>query len=104
MKRLPNCYLSVGEVVSITNASRATVQRWLGRGELEVAYTLPSESGHARIELKELRRFLRVNRMPTIEKFLSVSHIKITAETHSFEVEKVVTKVAKKVKKKKRKF
>ena len=98
MKKIPNCYLTVGDIGRITGHGRATVLRWVNRGDLEPAYYLPSESAHIRIELSELRRFLKVYEMPTPEKFLSMYSIKVTVSKKIIEVSesKVKTKTKKK--------
>ena len=91
MKKVPNCYLSVGDVGHLTGHGRATVQKWVAKHNLKPAYSLPGNRGHYRIELNELRRFLRNNEMPTIETYLSVAKVKIVVKTFTHAFKKVPT-------------
>ena len=99
MKKIPNCYLTVGDIGRITGHGRATVLRWVNRGDLEPAYYLPSESAHVRIELDELRRFLKFYSMPTPEKFLVMYSIKVTVSKKILELSGAKIKTRKKKRK-----
>jgi len=98
-KRIPNCFLSLGDIAKITMTGRATVLRWVMNGYLIPAYHLPSENSHTKIELKELRRFLRDNKMPTLEKFLTMHDVEVTVKVTEFKLTGKKTSVKKKKRK-----
>ena len=54
--------LTTGDVAKICHVASRTVQKWFDSGQLK-GYLIPG-SKDRRIPLKELRRFMRANRIP----------------------------------------
>lgn len=90
---LDNGYLTNGDIANILGIGRATVSRWIDSGKLKIAFALPSVKAARKIEVEELRRFLKANRMPTIEKFLEMKKITVILETVEIKIENRMVKM-----------
>lgn len=97
MSSLNNFYMNVGEIAIALQVSRGTVRRWIDRGDLKVSFVLPSKNPQSKIHIKEVKAFLKRNKMPSFESFLELNRVEFKVKTVSVKMSNV-----KKIKKKNR--